>query len=83
MRWTPPDGVLRTQSRQRTQNPLILTVVDQYGNPVYGSTVTFTVVPGDNGASGTLSDQWTVYTAGRGATVTALLALCALFPRFV
>ncbi|HXR96815.1 MAG TPA: choice-of-anchor D domain-containing protein [Terriglobales bacterium] len=52
-------------------SPLSVTVADAFGNPVSGATVTFTAVPGSNGARATLS-ALSATTNGSGvASVTA------------
>lgn len=68
---------------QSLANPLVAEVVDAFGNPVPGATVTFapaagsgTVTPssGESGADGRLSTSWTLGTASGTQTVTAAVA---------
>jgi hypothetical protein len=48
---------------------------DAYGNPINGASVTFTVVPGNNGATGTFNGNPTVFTNNYGiATAPVLIA---------
>jgi hypothetical protein len=55
--------------------PLAVTLTDAFGNPVVGSSVTFSAVPGNGGATGTFSGNTTVTTNSQGiATAPSLTA---------
>lgn len=52
-------------------SPVQVMAVDQYDNPVPGTTVTLTIVPGMSGASGTITSSNTLFTTGAQAFLQA------------
>ncbi len=52
-------------------NPLAVTVISLYGDPVAGGVITFTVTPAKDGASATLSASTATISADGQASVTA------------